>query len=267
VRGLKHALGLLLVASPVSAQGTAPIQDNSFLIEEAYNQERGVVQHISIFSRQGGSGHDWGYTFTQEWPFRGQRHQLSYTLPLLRSDGATGLGDVLLNYRVQLVGHRGARTWVAPRLSAVLPTGSWRRGRGNGVAGLELRLPGSFELAPWTTLHLNVGLALFPSARAEPDLRADLVDILGGASLVLMPVPDVNFLLESVFQNDAQTIAPGGTERNTSVLLNPGVRWAHNLRNGLQIVPGVAYTIGLTRAAPPNTLVLYLSFEHSFKRE
>jgi len=27
-----------------------PIQDNSFLIEEAYNQESGVVQHISTFS-------------------------------------------------------------------------------------------------------------------------------------------------------------------------------------------------------------------------
>jgi hypothetical protein len=31
------------------AEGAGKIQDNSFLIEEAYNQEDGVVQHISAF--------------------------------------------------------------------------------------------------------------------------------------------------------------------------------------------------------------------------
>jgi hypothetical protein len=39
-----------------TAQGTPPIQDNSFLIEEAYNQEPGVVQHISVFTRTRSSG-------------------------------------------------------------------------------------------------------------------------------------------------------------------------------------------------------------------
>jgi hypothetical protein len=43
-----------------------PISDNSFLIEEAYNQEPGVVQHINTFTRQR-SG-DYAYTFTQEYP-------------------------------------------------------------------------------------------------------------------------------------------------------------------------------------------------------
>jgi hypothetical protein len=263
--GVNRSLVLLLVTSPLAAQQLPPIQDNSFLLEEAYNQERGVVQHISLFSRDGKS-HDWGYSFTQEWPVRGQRHQVSYTVPLLRSDGSAGLGDVSLNYRLQLAGHPGDKIWIAPRVSAVLPTGSWRSGRGNGVGGLELRLPGSFELAPWTTLHLNAGLAFYPSAHAAPDMRADLVDILGGASLILFPMPTVNFLIESIIRNDAEVIAPGHTVRSTSVLLSPGIRWAHNLRNGLQIVPGGAYTVGLTEGSPPNALVLYLSFEHSFKR-
>jgi hypothetical protein len=265
VGGVNRSLLLLLVASPLAAQGPAPIQDNSFLVEEAYNQESGVVQHISLFSREGKS-HDWGYSFTQEWPFRGQRHQLSYTLPLLRSDGSVGLGDIFLNYRLQLVGHPGGKTWIAPRVSVILPTGSWRQGRGDGVAGLEVRLPGSFELAPWTTLHLNAGLTFHPSARAEPDMRADLIDILGGASLILFPMPTVNFLIESIVQNDAKVVAPGQSARSTSILLSPGIRWAHNSRSGLQVVPGVAYTIGLTHSSPPNALVLYLSFEHSFKR-
>jgi len=39
-------------AQPAAAP--AAIEDNSFLIEEAYNQEAGVVQHISTFARQPG---------------------------------------------------------------------------------------------------------------------------------------------------------------------------------------------------------------------
>src|SRR5262245_46967893 len=43
------------------------IHDNSFLVEEAYNQEHGVVQHINnfIYLAQTKS---WAYSFTQEWP-------------------------------------------------------------------------------------------------------------------------------------------------------------------------------------------------------
>ena len=54
----------------------AGVQDNSFLIEEAYNQEAGVVQHIFNLRRQ---GHDWSFAFTQEWPVGSQTHQFSYS--------------------------------------------------------------------------------------------------------------------------------------------------------------------------------------------
>ena len=47
--------------SLTTTKETPPIQDNSFLVEEAYNQERGVVQHISTFSRMWNSK-DWSYT-------------------------------------------------------------------------------------------------------------------------------------------------------------------------------------------------------------
>ncbi len=47
---------------PAQADEPAPIADNSFLIEEAYNQETGVVQHVGTFvrSRTG----DFEFTFT-----------------------------------------------------------------------------------------------------------------------------------------------------------------------------------------------------------
>src|SRR5215470_3210132 len=78
------------------------IQDNSFLIEEAYNQEKSIVQHINTFTYYTDS-HDWAYSFTQEWPMGGQRHQFSYTLSSVRpgafSSHGPGFGDALINYR------------------------------------------------------------------------------------------------------------------------------------------------------------------------
>jgi hypothetical protein len=73
-------LALLLGASVVGAQDE-PIADNSFLIEEAYNQESGVVQHINAFSRDAASG-DWVYTFTRSGRSHGLKHQISYSLPV-----------------------------------------------------------------------------------------------------------------------------------------------------------------------------------------
>src|SRR3954471_20480148 len=103
---------LLLLVLPLTAHRsplTAQIQDNSFLVEEAYNQEHGVVQHIGTFSRS--TGGDWNSTFTQEWPLGGIRHQLSYTIPIQQIEElGVGLGDVALNYRYQLVGSPEART-------------------------------------------------------------------------------------------------------------------------------------------------------------
>lgn len=266
-RSWRILLAATAVAVPLRAQKAPVIQDNSFLIEEAYNQEAGVVQHISFFSREK-TTHFWGYSFTQEWPFRGQRHQLSYTVPLVGGGGnTTGVGDMVLNYRLQLVGKEGSRVWMAPRLSAVLPTGSWRAGRGNGVFGLDARIPVSVELSERAALHLNAGASLFPSAKTTSGATATLLDASAGASLILMPAHWFNLLVEGVVLSSEDVTGPGDTSRHSSVILNPGVRWAHNFKSGLQIVPGVAYAFGVNDTAPPDALILYLSFEHPFRRQ
>src|SRR5437868_13108701 len=115
----RGSLSLLLAAAAATSTGqNAPaekasqpaqvIQDNSFLIEEAYNQEPGVVQHINSFVRTHPGG-AWLYAFTQEWPVPKETHQLSYTVAYQRlgtdSGGTLGLGDLALNYRYQLVGN------------------------------------------------------------------------------------------------------------------------------------------------------------------
>jgi hypothetical protein len=57
----------------------------------------------------------------------------------------------------------------------------------------------------------------------------------------------------------------GRTARNDSLYLNPGVRWAHTF-SSLQIVPGIAFPIGLGPSHGDEGLFLYLSLEHPFGR-
>ena len=135
------AIATLLVVGTVSAQ--APIRDNSFLVEEAYNQEGRVVQHISVLSLARRSS-DWEYGFTQEWPAGGQRHQLSVTVPIVNAADATGVGDIALNYRYQLAFDDATGNALAPRLSVILPTGDAEHGRGTSSLGLQVNLPASW---------------------------------------------------------------------------------------------------------------------------
>ena len=78
-----------------------PIQDNSFLIEEAYNQEDSVIQHISYFQKLTNTG-AWVYTQTDEWPLRSYKHQLSVTLVGNAHRRFSGCRGRLGRYRHQL---------------------------------------------------------------------------------------------------------------------------------------------------------------------
>jgi hypothetical protein len=243
-RFLLFAVPAFLTPFAASAQHIA---DNSFLIEEAYNQEPGVVQHISTFARAETDG-SWEYGFTQEWPLGGMRHQLSYTVPLVHPDGVgTGLGDVLLNYRYQALGDGESPLHVAPRLSLVLPTGSEDDGRGSGAVGLEGNFPVSYVVGNALALHSNTGFTL--------DGESGAVDARLGASGILRVRRWVNVMLETVWSSDEEDV----------VFLNPGVRWAFDLGGDLQVVPGLGYTVALGPGVS-DALFLYLSFEHPFRR-
>src|SRR5438876_8840142 len=76
------------------------IQDNSFLVEEAYNQEPGVVQHIlNLLVTSKAGQKESSPSFTQEWPIFSQQHQFSYTLPHTFVEDEHGFEDIRLNYR------------------------------------------------------------------------------------------------------------------------------------------------------------------------
>src|SRR5262249_6174658 len=235
------------------------------LVEEAYNQDPGLVQHIQQFVWVPGSG-AWIYTFTQEWPVGGVKHQLSYTLALARvtsPSGATGIGDIFLNYRYQLVGDSEATTAVAPRLSLILPTGNGRRGLGAGGAGLQVNVPLSVVLSPAFQANANAGATWISSAE---DSRGDRAHTFGsnlGSSLIWRGSSTFDVLVEAVWIHSQNPIAPGRTGPDHIATISPGVRWAYNFPSGLQIVPGLGMPLGVGKHHD-KAVLFYLSFEHPF---
>src|SRR3990172_5885043 len=158
-------------ATPVEAKNANRpvdgIRDNSFLIEEAYNQEAGVVQHISgarlgLDDDPGDRTRTWDMSFTQEWPVFSQTHQLSYTIPYSFIDpdaeNESGIGDVLLNYRYQLLNDEGACPAFAPRFSVIFPSGDEDRGFGAGTVGYQFNLPFSKTLSNRAYVNFNAGV-------------------------------------------------------------------------------------------------------------
>ena len=243
------------------------IADNSYFIEEAFNQERGVVQHISNFAFL--RNDSFVYAFTQEWPAPDERHQLSYTIPvasLSTSPRENGFGDILINYRFGAV--QEAHVAFAPRVSLVLPTGSNDRGLGDGSAGVQFNLPVSHRIHENWIYHLNAGGTFLPRARSLTlggPVRRNLQSYNLGGSLIWLARPNFNAMLETFANFDHSIDAVGGKTRDTEVFMSPGVRWAINVGD-LQIVPGFAVPIRLNNGASARGVFFYLSFEHPFGR-
>lgn len=257
------ALATLLASTAVASADD--IEDNSFLIEEAYNQEPGVVQHISTVALATAGDDLWSFSFTQEWPLVSQRHQLSYSVPLVLSDAAgdEGLGDLLLNYRYE------ARRWAsgafAPRLSLALPTGDEERGLGSGSWGLQLNLPLSVRIADRWLLHGNAGANWIAegTSPAQPSKTRPLLSPFVGGSIVWLARDRINFLLEGVATRLASLDDRSRVRHDESVVISPGLRWSID-RDSLQIVPGVAVPVTFESGESSAGIFLYLSFEHPY---
>jgi hypothetical protein len=253
-----------------STAGPADIQDNSFLVEEAYNQNFGVVQHISSFTRFWDSK-DWIYSFTQEWPVpRDPRHQLSYTLSAVHTDAfpdsGVGLGDVFFNYRYQLVGSGDSRVAFSPRLTLIFPAGDSTLGRGAGSFGLQTNLPLSVVLGKKLVSHWNGGASFFPHAQDASGDRSAVSGYNVGQSFIWLARTRFNVMLETVFTGSQTVVARDRTQWTNTLFLSPGIRWSYNFKNGLQIVPGIGVPLGVGPSADERAILLYLSFEHPFRK-
>jgi hypothetical protein len=233
------------------------IEDNSFLIEEAYNQDPGVIQHISGFQYM--RNKTWLYTFTDEWPVPGRKHQLSTTIPILHN-GETGLGDIALNYRYQAVFTN--RFAFSPRFSLLLPSGNYKKGLGEGVPGYQLSLPFSYLLSGKVVTHYNLGVTVTPQARFADGSKYDLTNYNYGLSLIVLFNKHFNFMFEAVGNTIFTRTADSKTDISHTFLINPGFRYAINFESGLQIVPGIATPIGIGSSKGTSGIFAYLSFEH-----
>ena len=257
------ALTLTAPAAVFGAQDAPRIADNSFLVEEAYNQESGVVQHINTLWASGPGRRALLYALTQEWPVRGQRHQLSYTIPVNLGDGrGAGLGDLMVNYRLQL--ELGRDVVAAPRLSLAMPTGDWDRGFGTGSPGVQLAVPMSARVSRQVVLHANGGVTVSPSVRAPGGIRRAVTGWSAAGSVVGPVLLPVNLLLETLVLSDAGVSATGAIERSLDVIVSPGVRFAFELGR-MQVVPGFAVPLYLRRGIQRHDLFVYLSLEHAFR--
>jgi DtxR family Mn-dependent transcriptional regulator len=268
------AIALLALPAMAAAQNTPAgrgrpfeILDNSFLVEEAFNQEAGVVQNIFTVTRGTGS---WDFGLTQEWPMAGQRHQLSYVIPFARLDGENGVGDVLLNYRVQAVSETGRRPAISPRLTVILPSGDEPFGYGHRRAGWQTNLPVSKQFGD-VYVHVNggaswVGGVVDPLASAGAGSReVSLFTPHAAASAIVRLRPMLNALIEGVVEWPEEIAGIGRTARHRSVTLSPGARGGWNLGDH-QLIVGLAVPVTWAAGDRDAAVLAYLSYELPFQR-
>jgi hypothetical protein len=266
-RGLAAGALLAVCAQPAAAvdpreAAVSAAQDNSFLLQEAYNQEAGVVQSIASLEVSEDAGErEWQTLLAQEWPLVSGDHQLSFALPVTVIAGdarsAAGLGDLQLAYRYQLLRESERVPAVAPLFGLSLPTGDESDGLGNGSVGYQLVLPVSKVLADRLAVHANAGLSYTPHVQGHA-----LDDYSLGASAVYTLHPRLNLLLEWV-ADWQQQVDDGQSDRDFVSRLSPGARFAFELAGG-QLVLGLAAPIGTTPESPDWGAFLYLSFERRF---
>ena len=252
------------LAQSVTASSSEPfaISDNSFLVEEAFNQEAGVFQNIFGMVR---TDRTWWPAFTQEWPLGTQKHQFSYTLAWYNGPGESGFGNTLINYRYQATVEGPGRPAFSPRLSLVLPTGERERADGFHKPGLEINLPFSKQIGDiyW---HWNAGLTWLPSvdALSPGDDSASLERPFIAGSAIFRLKPMFHLMLESVVQSvEART--DDGTSRAGLFTLSPGARGGWNIGDH-QLVVGFAVPITWGESLTDKAAFFYTSYELPFKR-
>jgi DtxR family transcriptional regulator, Mn-dependent transcriptional regulator len=250
-----------------SASEPFAIMDNSFLVEEAFNQEPGIFQNIANATFFDSA---WTFNFTQEWPVVSQKHQFSYTISALGADSlGSGIGDTQINYRYQALMEGPGRPAFSPRLSLILPSGSVDKLRGSGSAGLQANLPFSKQAGDWYW-HWNAGLTWLPSADrlvfplTTADETVTVVSPFFAGSGIYRVRPMFNLMLESVLQLQDNAIA-GDSGHTRIFTLSPGARGGWNIGDH-QLILGAAVPVTWVAGESDTGFLLYLSYELPFKK-
>lgn len=250
--------------APLQTFAQAPefgIVDNSFLIEEAFNQDPGLVQSTFTWSRDRSGA--WEGNFTQEWPAPALAHQLSYSVPLAGGDGmGAHVGGIVVNYRYQVAMERPGRPRIAVRLGVVLPTG--RAVDSSDRPGLQLNVALSKQLGR-VYVHGNTGFTWLEKVPVGAGDRKNLTSPFFAGSLVWNNRPFLNLMIESLVSFDEQGADNGRTEHQPAVTVSPGVRGGWT-RGDRQFVLGAAVPVTRAGHATTTAILGYLSYELPFSK-
>ena len=244
------------------------ITDNSFFVEEAFNQEPGIFQNLLVFERSGPRG--WDAKFVQEWPVGSMRHQFSYSLGFARDGGASRFNGTSFDYRHQLWVEGPGRPAFSPRLSLLVSRDDSETGVDESGAGIEMNLPFSKRIGP-TYLHWNGGLRWFPRMSTESRQLPVVADDVGLASPFLAGSaiyalrPMVNLMLEAVLESEHFVAGLNRTDRAAVLTVSPGARGGFNVGDA-QIVLGIAVPIVRQQGDTDTGVLGYLSYELPFAR-
>ena len=244
------------------------IEDNSMFIEEAYNQEDKVVQHISNFVFLPNLKDNFQYAFTQEWPAFGLNHQLSYTLQYtsIRNEVANsnGIGDLYINYRYQL-SYKENFVASSPRISIIIPTGNKNAGLGTGSWGMQLNIPVSKRWTSHFINHFNLGSTiLFNFKKEEINYNKSQISYFAGLSSIWLVNEKFNLMFECISNLIANPDFNNKDYYTNTIILAPAIRYGINIKK-LQIVPGISLPFTITKNSKTEMGgFLYLSFEHAY---
>jgi hypothetical protein len=257
--------------------GQPAFEDNSFLLEEAITQEKGINQFISSFYLDAFRKGDFQYSFTHQVPLSHLKHQLNYTIhyhvlqPTAITSGGAGFGDMTVAYEYMVT---GKKDWamVVPSVAVILPTGNALSGRGAGGFGGQVSLAITKRLSRKIVTHYNVGYSFVSSADRytalagskiltyEKDLHYENL----GASVVWYQTRKFNWMLEATSVYLTNINDDGSLSRNNQFTINPGFRFAID-HNNTQIVPGLSVpTVFYDGTFDRTGIFLYLSFEPEY---
>lgn len=256
-------VALLVLSTGTASEAQQPVEpfaitDNSFLVEEAFNQEPRVFQNIATWIRTEHGG--WDFGFTQEWPLFTQRHQLSYTLGAIGKDGQSSYGPTFIHYRFQALQESASRPAFSPRFSLVLPTGP-RESVKDGV-GAQVNLPLSKQIHD-LYFHGNAGVTWLPRRAAETADSVILTSPHLGGSAIWRLRPMINLMLETTWIYAEFLDDIGASERIGAFTLSPGVRGGWNIGDQ-QLVVGVATPMTRADGETIWSLLTYVSYERPF---
>ncbi len=253
------------------SHGEAVLEDNSFVVDEAFNQGKGSVQYMACYQHNRWKDADPVLSFCQELPLRSSRHQLGYSLAYVFHTGLQsnslkpGPGDASVHYSYWLK-NTSSRVMVVPKLIAWLPIGKAIHSNGSGGWGGKLSLAMTTKLSGKWVVHTNVlasriwgsrhyfqyGNATVAAGSVEFAKR-NLNSLGVGFSVNYLLHPRFHFVLEKMLtseefakddsadmlaDNDTNRPASATVARRTRMLLIPGFRWAINGKDW-QLVPAV----------------------------